>query len=97
MGRGPHTITVVNGSERIEFYSVTVDRRPAEVTSEKRALHYRLLGMEVGQSPVDKRMAARRLLPRLLPRAYRGHVEPVEIDRLPALYDPGARRGEPSA
>lgn len=95
LGRGPHTVTVVNGSERIEFYSLTVDQRPAEVTSEKRALHYRLFGMEVGQSPVDKRMAARRLLTKLLPRAYRGPVEPAEIDRLLALYDRGARRGEP--
>lgn len=95
LGRGPHTVTVVNGTERIEFYSLTVDQRPAEVTSEKRALHFRLFGIEAGQSPVDKRMAARRLLTRLLPRAYRGRVEPAEIDRLLGLYDRGARRGEP--
>jgi len=95
LGRGPHTVTVVNGSERVEFYSLTVDQRPAEVTSEKRSLHYRLLGMEAGQSPIDKRMAARRVLTRLLPRAYRGKVDAAEIDRLLALYDRGARRGEP--
>lgn len=95
LGRGEHTITVVNGTERIEFYSLTVDQKPAEITSEKRALHFRLLGLEVGQSPVDKRQAARRLLTRLLPRAYRGKVEPAEIDRLLTLYDRGARRGEP--
>jgi hypothetical protein len=94
-GRGPHTITVVNGTERIEFYSLTVDQKPADVTSERRALHYRLFGIEAGQSPVDKRAAARRLLTRLLPRAYRGPVTPAEIDRLMSLYDRGARRGEP--
>ena len=95
LGRGAHTITVVNGTEKIEFYSLTVDQKPAEVTSEKRSLHFRLFGVEAGQSPVDKRVAARRVLARLLPRAYRGRVEPAEIDRLMSLYDRGARRGEP--
>lgn len=95
LSRGAHTVTVVNGSERIEFYSLTVDQKPAPVTSEKRALHYRLFGMEAGESPADGRAAARRLLTRLLPRAYRGKAEAVEIDRLLTLYDRGARRGEP--
>jgi mono/diheme cytochrome c family protein len=95
LARGPHTVTVINGTEKIEFYSLTVDQRPAEVTSEKRALHFRLLGLEVGQSPAEGRTAARRILTRLLPKAYRGKVEPAEIDRLLALYDRGARRGEP--
>jgi len=95
LGRGAHTVTVVNGTERIEFYSLTVDQRPTEVTPEKRSLHFRLLGLEVGQSPVDGRVAARKILTRFLPRAYRGKVEPGEIDRLLALYDRGARRGEP--
>ena len=95
LARGPHTVTVVNGTERIEFYSLTVDQRPAEVTSERRSLHFRLLGLEVGQSPVDKRAAARKLLARFMPRAYRGKIEPSEIDRFLALYDRGANRGEP--
>ena len=95
LGRGAHTVKVVNGSERIEFYSLTVDQRPTEVTAEKRALHFRLLGLEVGQSPVDKRMAARRILARVLPRAYRGRVTSEDIDRLLRLYDRGDTRGEP--
>ena len=95
LGRGAHTVTVENGSERIEFYSLTVDQRPTEVTAEKRALHFRLLGLEVGQSPVDKRMAARRILARVLPRAYRGRVAAEDIDRLLSLYDRGDKRGEP--
>jgi len=95
LARGPHTVKVVNGTERIEFYSLTVDQRPAEVTSERRSLHFRLLGLEVGQSPVDKRSTARKLLARFMPRAYRGKVEPVEIDRFLSLYDRGANRGEP--
>ncbi|MFN0101115.1 MAG: DUF1592 domain-containing protein [Bryobacteraceae bacterium] len=95
LSRGAHTVTVVNGTERIEFYSLTVDQRPTPVTSEKRALHYRLFGMEAGESPVDGRMAARRLFARLLPRAYRGPVDASEVDRLLGLYDRGARRGEP--
>ena len=95
LARGAHTVTVENGSERIEFYSLTVDQRPTEVTSEKRALHFRLLGLEVGQSPVDKRTAARRILARLLPRAYRGRVAAEDIERLLRLYDRGDKRWEP--
>ncbi|MBM3786053.1 MAG: DUF1592 domain-containing protein [Acidobacteria bacterium] len=95
LSRGPHTVTVVNGSERIEFYSLTVDQRPAEVTAERRALHFRLLGMEVGQSPVDKRAAARKLLERFLARAYRSPADAAEVNRFMALYDRGALRGEP--
>lgn len=95
LARGPHTVTVINGSERIEFYSLTVDQRATEVTSEKRALHYRLFGIEAGQSPVNKRDAARRLLARVLPKAYRRPVDAQEVDRLLALYDRGAKRGEP--
>ncbi|MBI2688929.1 MAG: DUF1592 domain-containing protein [Acidobacteria bacterium] len=95
LGRGPHTITVVNGTERVEFYSLTVDQRPAPVTPDKRALHYRLFGMEAGESPTDGRLAARRILTRLLPRAYRGPVDASEVDRLLSLFERGARRGEP--
>jgi len=95
LSRGAHTITVVNGTEKIEFYSLTVDQRPTPVTSEKRALHFRLLGLEAGESPADGRKAARGILARLLPRAYRRPVDTAEVDRLLALYDRGARRGEP--
>jgi len=96
MTRGEHTITVTNGAENIEFYSVTVDQRATPAGPDKRAMHYRLFGFEAGESPVNPRDAARRLLTRFLPRAYRsGPVEPSDIDRAMALYDRGARRGEP--
>ncbi|HEU0119896.1 MAG TPA: DUF1592 domain-containing protein [Bryobacteraceae bacterium] len=95
LARGPHTITVVNGSEKVEFYSLTVDGKPSPVTADKRSMHYRLFGMEAGESPVDGRAAARKILTRLLPKAYRGPVDTAEVDRLLTLYDRGARRGEP--
>lgn len=95
LSRGPHTITLINGAEKVEFYSLTVDQRPAEVTAEKRSLHYRLLGLEVGQSPVNPRAAARQVLARLLPQAFRSPVSPEEVDQYLALYDRGAKRGEP--
>lgn len=95
LGRGAHTVTVVNGTERVEFYSLTVDQKPAEVTTERRALHFRLFGLEAGQSPVDQRTTARRVLARILPRAYRRPVDPAEVEKFLALYDRGARRGDP--
>jgi cytochrome c553 len=95
LSRGAHTITVVNGSERIEFYSLTVDQRPADVTGERRALHFRLFGIEAGQSPVEPRAAARRVLARILPKAFRRPVDAADVEKFLALYDRGAKRGEP--
>jgi cytochrome c553 len=95
LSRGAHTVTVVNGTERVEFYSVTVDQRPAPMAAEKRALHFQLLGLEVGQSPVNPRAAARRVLKQVLPKAFRRPVEDAEVDPFLALYDRGAKRGDP--
>jgi cytochrome c553 len=96
LSRGEHTIQVTNGAETIEFYSVTVDQRATPPGPDRRAMHYRLFGFEAGESPTNPREAARRMLTRFLPRAYRsGPAEPVEVDRMLALYDRGARRGEP--
>src|SRR5262249_42892133 len=52
LSRGAHTVTVVNGNENIEFYSLTVLENQAPITPDQRALHYRLLGIEPGQTPV---------------------------------------------
>lgn len=95
LSRGAHTIAVVNGKEPVEFYSLTVEQRVVPAPAEKRALHYRLFGMEAGEAPLDARLAARRLLATLLPKAYRHPVEPAEVDRIFALYDRSAKRGEP--
>jgi cytochrome c553 len=93
--RGAHTITVVNGKSKVEFYSVAVEQRQEEPPPDRRALHYRLLGTEPGEAPIDPHDAARRLLTRFLPQAYRRPVEPKEVDRFLALFDRSAHRGDP--
>lgn len=95
LARGLHSIAVVNGSEPIDFYSLTVteDREPP--TPNQAALHYRLLGMEPGQAPIHPRKAAERLISDFLPKAYRQPVEEAEVARILALYDRAAERGDP--
>ena len=95
LSRGVHTISVTNGSEPIDLYSLTVTEERAAPTPDQAALHYRLLGTEAGQAPLDPRAAAKRMLTRLLPKAYRQPVEPAEIERILALYDRSAERGDP--
>ena len=95
LARGLHTITVANGAEPIEFYSLTITQEGAPPTPDQAALHYRLLGLEPGQAPLDRRKAAERMLQRLLPKAYRRPVAPEEVGRILALYDRSAERGDP--
>ena len=95
LSRGAHTITVVDGKTPVEFYTLTVEQRQDAPTPEKRALHYRLFGMESGEAPIEPRKAAQRLLAEFLPKAYRHPVEPSDVDRYLAMYDRAAERGDP--
>ena len=72
------------------------DRQKQEHPSpEKRALHYRLFGMEPGEQPLQPRKAARQMLEHFFPKAFRRPVQPAEIDRFLAMYDRAAERGDP--
>jgi hypothetical protein len=93
--RGVHKITVAAADRPSTFYSLTVEQRQQAAPPEKSALHYRLFGIEPGEAPVDPRAAARQVLARFLPKAYRRPVEPAEIDRFLTLYDRAAERGDP--
>lgn len=95
LSRGAHKISIVNGSEPIELYSLTVTEQKEPATAGHRALHHRLLGIEAGQTPVAPRVAVKRLLAKVLPQAYRQPVEPPEIERVLRLYDRAAERGDP--
>jgi hypothetical protein len=86
---------VVNGAEPVEFYSLTVTQETPPPTPDQAALHYRLLGLEAGQDPLDRRKAAERMIERLLPKAYRRLATPQEVERILALYDRSAERGDP--
>ncbi len=93
--RGQHKISIRNGEQRTDFYGLTIEQKVAPPSAERRALHYRLLGLEAGETPVHPRRAAERLFTRLLPRAYRQPLEEAELARILALYDRSAQRGDP--
>jgi mono/diheme cytochrome c family protein len=93
--RGVHRVTVVNSEQPILFYSLTVEQKIPEPHPEKRALHYRLFGVEAGQAPLDRRKTVRQLLSGFLPKAYRHPVEAGEVERFLAIYDRAAERGDP--
>jgi hypothetical protein len=93
--RGVHQITVTAGNEPVEFYSFTIEQAPEVPSQEKRALHYRLFGMEPGESPADATVFTRRLLVRFMSKAYR---RPVTIDEAQPFYRVFERawlRGDP--
>jgi cytochrome c553 len=87
--RGTHAVEVVGAS------TWTIEEQRAEPTAERRAVHYRLFGSEPGEEPRDGRRAARAVLAAFLPKAFRRPVETAEIDRVMAMYDRAAERGDP--
>jgi cytochrome c553 len=93
--RGEHTLEIGAGDAAARITSVTVDQIPEVPSPEKRALHYRLLGTEPGESPLQPRKAARQVLSSFLPRAFRRPVEVAEIDQFMTLFDRSAQRGDP--
>jgi hypothetical protein len=95
LSRGVHTISLVNGAEKVEFYSYSVVQNPSPLSADQRTLHYRLLGVEPGQTPVNPDAAVRRMLTTLLPKAYRRPAPAADIDKFLALYHRAARRGDP--
>ncbi|MEX2262227.1 MAG: DUF1592 domain-containing protein [Bryobacteraceae bacterium] len=95
LARGAHTLAVQAREFPVEIFHLTVTQKRQEPSAEKKALHYRLFGMEPGETPVQPRRAAERLLAKIARRAYRRPVEPAEIDRLLAMYDRAAERGDP--
>jgi cytochrome c553 len=95
LARGAHKISVRNGDFPLELLNVKVDQRLSDPTPDRRVVHHRLFRLEPGDQPSDPRAAARHLLTRLLPRAFRRPVTAAEIERYLKLYDRSAQRGEP--
>ncbi len=93
--RGEHTLTISSGDAPAAIVTLTVEQRAEAASPEKRALHYRLLGIEPGEEPLQARKAAARTLASFLPKAFRRPVEQAEIDRFMTLYDRAAERGDP--
>ncbi len=93
--RGTHTVSVEARQAPVELIFVELSQKAQESSAEKRALHYRLFGMEPGQAPLEPRAAAQRLLARVARQAYRRPLQPGEIDPYLKLYDRAAERGDP--
>jgi cytochrome c553 len=98
LARGAHKLAVASQQPGpIPIAGINVDQRAVPVSAEKRAAHYRLLGVEPNQTPLDGRRAAREILAAFLPRAFRRPAEAGEIDRFLTLFDRAAERGDPWA
>jgi hypothetical protein len=95
LARGPHSVAIVPLDLPIDLYSVNVEQRAQEPSIEKKAVHYRLLGTEPGETPSQPRIAARRMLANFLRKAFRRPVEAAEIDKFLQLYDRAAERNDP--
>lgn len=93
--RGVHRIRIEADEDPIEFYRLIIEQQKDPVPLERHALHHRLFGLEVGESPMDADVAARRLLERLLPRAYRHPVNKEDIEPFYRIYKRAAERGDP--
>jgi cytochrome c553 len=93
--RGVHRVVVKAAGSPIEFFSLTVEQKTEAVPQDKRAFHYRLFGLEPGESPVDAHGAARALVSRFLTRAYRRPALQADTDRFYAIYLRAAERGDP--
>ncbi len=95
LARGTRMLSVAPGESVAALTSLTILQKKDPPLSEKRALHYRLFGMEPGERPLQPRKAARQILETLLPKAFRRPVTPDEIERFLAMYDRAAERGDP--
>ncbi|MSV29637.1 MAG: DUF1592 domain-containing protein [Bryobacterales bacterium] len=95
LARGTRLVSVEPGESVKAFTSLTITQKKEQPPAEKRALHYRLFGMEPGDRPLQPRKAARQILETLLPKAFRRPVAPGEVERFLAMYDRGAERGDP--
>jgi hypothetical protein len=95
LARGLRSLAVVSQGSPVAVLGLTVEQRAAEPSPEKLALHYRLLGAEPGAEPLQPRKAAEQILRTFLRKAYRRPIEHADIDRVLALYDRAAERGDP--
>lgn len=95
LARGEHQLTLKAVNGPLEIYYLAIDQRLQEATPDRKALHHRLLGLESGETPIDPRAAAARLLASILPRAFRRPVGQAEVDKYLAMYARVAERNEP--
>ncbi|HYP14325.1 MAG TPA: DUF1587 domain-containing protein, partial [Bryobacteraceae bacterium] len=95
LARGLRTLAIVSEGSAVPVIGLTVEQRLVPATPEKIALHYRLLGVEPGDQPLQGRKAAERILRTFLRKAYRRPVKSEDLTPFLTLYDRAAERGDP--
>ncbi|MEM7383846.1 MAG: DUF1588 domain-containing protein [Verrucomicrobiota bacterium] len=92
LARGNHLIGLSGGP----VTGIRILQQSLPPDEETIAAHRSLLGLDPGTAPPEPARAfARARLAAFLPRAYRRPVRSEEMDRLMALYDRAAERGDP--
>lgn len=94
LARGVHKISV-QAIDPVELFTFSVEQRGQEPPSEKKAVHFRLTGLESGQTPSDPRKAAQHVIARVVRQAFRRPATQADADKFLALYDRAAERGDP--
>jgi hypothetical protein len=95
VSKGSHVFGVRANEHPLEIYSLTLNQRLTDVSAEKRAAHYRLFQMEPGETPLNPRASARRLVAGFMRRSFRRPVTDAEVERIMTLYDRAAVRDDP--
>ncbi len=95
VSKGTHVFGVKATDYPLEVYSLTVTQRVGEASAERRATHFRLFQMESGETPMNPRAAAQRLISGFMHRAFRRPVTEEEVARVMSLYDRSAVRDDP--
>jgi cytochrome c553 len=85
----------VSGAAPVPVTSFTIQQKPTELAPDRLALHYRIMGTEPGNEPLQPRKAAQQILRTFLTRAYRRPAEMADVTPLLTLYDRAAERGDP--
>lgn len=93
--RGLRTLTFQAGENGGGLYLVEVEETERTEQAAQTNAHFRLLGLNPGERPLAPRKAARKLLERFLPKAFRRPLREGEVERYLSLYDRSARRGDP--
>jgi cytochrome c553 len=95
LARGTHTVAVAAHEDPVEVYHFDISQKAQEADAGKKALHYRVFGMEPGETPLDPRAAAQKLLAGIVRQAYRRPIQSADLEPYLKLYDRAAERGDP--
>ena len=89
---GSHTLALVSTSPINGLERLTIQQKADAYSSEKRAAHYRLFGMEPGERPLQARKAARQILETVLAKAASTDARAYWLNRQLVKW-PGADTG----